>query len=352
MNKYIKITLSVAVIAALGAAGVKAVKKAKTADAAQPAATIYPIVAKQMQPQKGHVTLSLPYLAVVGNDKDVTLSSRIAARILSIKKSGTPVKKGELVVQLDTTEIKSNLQSVQSQLKAAQLSLENLKATHQRTLDLLKVQGASVEQSERELSNIAGLEAKIAGLREKEVQLRNNLSYAAITAPTDGVIAKSMGSEGGMGMPGKPLVQLHSNEDFYLLLRLPDSVPVKGVRFNGKIYKKPIALASTFNGLKEYKVYVDAQNLTAGERSEVDVITYDDEGTALPFDALLNRSGKSYVLTVNGERTGAKPREVRLLQSAEQGVVVADDLTGTSIVIAKPDILLKLTGGYALKIKE
>ena len=352
MNKYIKITISVAVVAALGAAGVKAVKNAKAKDAAAPQAKIYPVVVKEMRPEFSEVTLSLPYLAIVANDKDVTLSSRVAARILSIKKSGTHVKKGTLIAQLDTTTIKSNLANIKSQRKAAQLNLDNLKATHQRTLDLLKVKGASIEQSQKESSMIASLEAKLSGLKEKEVQLHNNLSYANIVSPVDGVITKSMASKGAMSMPGKPLVKISSNQGFYLMLRLPNDVPVKGVHFNGHTYKKAIALGSSFNGLTEYKVYIDGMHLTSGDRVEVDVVTYDDKGLLLPFDAILNRDGKSYVLEVTAEGNGATAQEVEIVESAEQGVVVSDSVEGKEIVVAKPDILLKLTSGYPLKTEE
>ena len=352
MNKYIKITISVAVVAALGAAGVKAVKNAKAKDAAAPQAKIYPIVVNEMRPQVSAVTLSLPYLATVANDKDVTLSSRVSARILSIKKSGTHVKKGTMIARLDTTTIKSNLANVKSQRKAAQVSLDNLKATHQRTLDLLKVKGASIEQSQKENSSIAVLEAKIMGLKEQEVQLHNNLSYANIISPVNGVITKSMASDGAMSMPGKPLVKISSNQGFYLLLRLPSDIPVKGVRFNDHVYKRAIALGSTFNGLAEYKVYTDDVQLTSGDRVQVDVVTYDDQGILLPFDAIINRNGKSYVLAVSAEGTTAVADEVHVVASAQQGLVVSENIAGKEIVVAKPDILLKLTSGYPLKVKE
>ena len=352
MNKYIKITLSIAVIAALGVAGVKAVKKAKAKDAATPQAKIYPIVINEMTPQVTKVTLTLPYLAIVANDKDVTLSSRVAARILSIKKSGTHVKKGTMIARLDTTTINSNLANIKSQRKATQISLDNLKATHQRTLDLLKVKGASIEQSQKENSSIAVLEAKLMGLKEQEVQLHNNLSYANIISPVNGVITKSMASDGAMSMPGKPLVKISSNQGFYLLLRLPSDVPVNGVNFGGKVYKKAIALGSSFNGLTEYKVYIDNLHLTTGDRVEVEVVTYDDKGVLLPFDAIINRNGKSYVLAVSAEGNKADAQEVNVIQSAEQGVVVSGNIEGKKIVVAKPDILLKLTSGYPLKVKE
>jgi len=43
---------------------------------------------------------------------------------------------------------------------------------------------------------------------------------------------------------------------------------------------------------------------------------------------------------------------VHILRSAQQGVVVSDNLAGKRVVTAKPDILLKLLSGYTLSIKE
>jgi len=349
MSKYLKIGLSIAVIAALGVAGVKKIQAAKAADAGMQKAKIYPIVVSTMAPTVVDAKLSLPYLAVVQNDKDVMLSSRIAARIINIKNSSTSVKKGDVIARLDTTTIKSNLKSIENQISAANIALKNLKATHKRTTDLLNVQGASIEQSQKEATMIATTEAKIAGLKQKEIELNNNLSYAVITSPVDGVIAKSMGSDGAMSMPGKPLAQISAKNGFYLMVRVPTDINIKGVSFNGKDFPA-IALGSTFHGLAEYKVYTSDSKLTSGDRVEVDVITYKAKGLLLPFDALLNRDGKSYVLVVHGNKAEAK--EVHILQSAEQGVIVLEGFNGEKIVIAKPDILLKLTSGYELEVKE
>jgi len=349
MNKYLKIGLSIAVVAALGVAGAKKIQEVKAADAATPKAKIFPIVVKTMSPILVDAKLSLPYLAEVQNDKDVLLSSRIAARIISIKKSGSSVKRGDLIARLDTTNIKSNLKNIQNQITATKVALKNLKATHKRTLELLNIQGASIEQSQKETTMIASLEAKIAGLKEKKVELHNNLSYARITSPVDGVIAKSMGRKGAMSMPGKPLAQISAKDGFYLRVRVPSDIDIKKVSFNAKDYDA-IALGSTFHGLAEYKVYTGYSKLTTGDRVEVDVVTYDAKGVLLPFDALLNRDGKSYVLVVDGKKAIA--REVHIVESAEQGVVIAESFDNEKIVIAKPDILLKLTSGYALAIKE
>lgn len=349
MNKYIKIGIGIFVVIALGLAGAKAIKNAKDKDASTPKAKIYPIVVSALSPKMTDVKLTLPFLAEVGNDKDVQLSSRIAARIISIKPSGSTVNKGEVIVKLDTTDIKSKLTSLEKQLQAANVALQNLQATHKRTRELLKVQAASIEESQKESTAIANTQAQIASLTQQKIELKNNLSYSTIISPVKGVIAKTFDNQGAISMPGKPLVAISSKNGFYLMLRLPTDLSIKSVEFEGKTY--PVsALGSTYHGLAEYKVYTADNSFTSGDRVEVNVVVYDGVAAMLPFDALLNRDGKSFVLVINGNK--ATPKEVHIIQSAEQGVVISESLKGKNIVIAKPDILLKLTSGYALKLKE
>ena len=347
--KYVKIVVVLLVVAALVAAGVKKIKEARKKDASQPQAKIYPIVASIMSPKEEKVTLTLPYLAEVANDKDVKLASRIAARIVLIKPSGSHVRKGQVVVKLDTTAIESNLKSVKEQIEATKVALANLEATHKRTVELLKVHGASIEQSQKELTQIASTKAKLNALEQQKIELLNNLSYATITSPVEGVISKTFAARGSVSLPGKPLMAISSKNGFFLLVRVPNDIPVKGVKFNGRFYAAT-PLNTTFRGLVEYKVYTGDAKLISGDRVQVDVVVFDQEATLLPFDAVLNRDGKSYVLVAQGNK--AVPQEIHIIQSAEQGVAVSDNLEGKKIVVAKPDILLKLVSGYALKVKE
>ncbi len=349
MNKYIKITIAAVAVAGLAAGGVKAIKDAKAKDAAQPIAKIYPIVVQTLTPKLAEVELTLPFLAEVANDKDVKLSPRISARVLHIMPSGSRVKKGQLLVKLDITNIKSSLQSIKEQMIAASVALENLKSTHKRTLDLLKVQGASIEESQKEMTMIASAESNLNALKQKEIELQNNLSYATITSPVNGIIAKTFASKGTLSAPGHPLLAISSKNGFYLMLRVPTDLSVEGVILNAKEYSA-MSLGSTLHGLAEYKVYTGDSKLISGDRVEVDVITYHQKGIKLPFNALLNRTGKTYVLVVQGDK--AQAQEVHIVQNAQQGVVISDDLKSKKIVIAKPDILLKLLSGYALSIKE
>lgn len=346
---FIKIILVVAVIVALGFLGAKKIKEVKKADATLPTAKVYPIVTKTFTPKMGEVKLTLPYLSEVANDEDVKLSSRIASRVKMIKSSGSKVRKGEVVAKLDLTSIRSGLESTQEQISAVKISLQNLQSTHQRTLELLEVQGASIEESQREISQMASAKAQLNGLKQKVIQLKNDLSYATIISPVSGTVSKTFASVGSVSTPTKPLLSISSKNGFYLMVRVPAKTDVLGIELEGKFYTA-VALDTTFKGLVEYKVYVNDKKLIAGDRVEVNVVTMRQKALLLPFDTILNRDNKNYVLLADGNKS--VPQEIHILKSAEQGVVVSDNLEGKKLVLAKPDILLKLTSGYALKIKE
>ncbi len=336
MKKILKIVLALIVVALLVVLGIKTVKNKKEKEASAPVAKIYPIVAKTMQAKSSEVKLTLSYLAQGMNESDVTLSSRIASRVLKMTQSGAKVKRGEVLATLDTTDIMANM-------NALKVSLLNLQKSHTRTQALYKVKGASIEQLQKEQSEIAGLKAKLKALK-------NQLSYARLIAPTDGIVTKVLSAVGDVAMPGKPMIQISAQKGFSLLVRTPENITPQAILYEGKEYTLH-ALNSTYHGLKEFKAYVnEAKGLASGERVEVEVVIFEGKGVLLPFDAILNREGKSEVLVVKG--THAVPKKVTVLQSAEQGVLVADDVAGQNVVLAKPDILLKLTSGYALKVKE
>lgn len=336
MKTLLKVIVSLVIVSALVLLGIKAVKNKKAKEASSPIAKIYPIVVKTMHPKSSKVKLTLPYLAIGMNESDVKLSSRIASRVLEIIQSGVAVKKGEILAKLDTTDIVANI-------NALKISLLNLNKSHKRTKSLYRVKGASIEKLQKEQTQIAGLNAKIEALK-------NQLTYATLISPINGIITKISSAVGDVAMPGKPMVQISANKGFSLLVRTPQNIIPKAVIYGDKEYLLH-TLNSTYHGLKEFKAYLnDAKGVTSGERIEVEVVIFESEGTLLPFDAILNREGESEVLEING--THATPRKVTLLQSATEGVVVADDLSNQNIVIAKPDILLKLTSGYMMKVEE
>lgn len=338
------------VVVVILAGGILAIKKAQKRDAEAPVAKNYSMVVTTFKPELKEVTLTLPYLALVQNDDDVILASKIAARIESLKPSGTTVSKGQVIARLDPTTVQSGIESIKAQIAAANTGLKNLQATHKRTLELLAAKGASIEQSEMEESRIAETESKIEALTQQLNDVNNNLSYATLKAPASGIISKTMLNAGDMAMPGMPIAIISAKSGSYLKLSVPADLKVFGVQLNSVRYDA-VPLNSTFNSLAEYKVVDKDLSLMTGERVEVNVEVFNGTAILLPFDAVLNRNGKSYVFVKDGDK--AIPTEVNIIQSGENGSVVSNnELAGKEVVVEKQDVLLKLLSGVSLQTRE
>lgn len=329
-------------------AGIVVIQKAKAKSDNAPKALEYPIAVRTTKIASDGNQLTLPYLAIVQNDQDITISAKISARIQYLKPSGTVVKAGEVVAKLDNSNYQTNLQSIQSQLAAQKIALDNAKATHNRTLQLLAVKGASKEQSENEISKIADLESKIESLKQSKSDVTNSFSYTTILAPSSGVVAKTMMNVGDVAMPGQPIAVISSNNGAFLKISIPSDLKIKGISLKNKFYKA-IPLNNTQNGLAEYKVTPDNLDVLTGERIQVDIVLYEGQGLKVPYDAVLNRNGKSYVFVVHKNK--AEPEEIAITQSGENELMIGNqELAGKEIVIAKQDILLSLLSGASIKI--
>ncbi len=358
MKKFI-VYLAVAIsLALVGVAGVKIIKKKQEQEAKAKPPKEYEIVVKSIFPKKERVSLSLPYLAITKSNDDVKISSKIPSRINSIPKSGSVVKKGEVIIKLDDGDLKSKLQalklnkkSLKSSVKAKKVALQNLYKTHERTKKLLEVRGATKEQFDKEVTNIEALKSGIKTIeyKMKEIDANiksiiNNLTYTTIKAPISGVVTR-LANVGDVAMPGRPLVGISSDSNGYLLVRLPDSIKATAIIYKDqKISLTP--LNTTFNGLLEYLANID-ESLAANQKVEVSVVVYDGTGYKLPADAILNREGKSFVLVIKGNRAEAK--EIKIVSEGEEGIVVEGVGEDEKLAVAKPDILLKLLSGISVK---
>ncbi|BCD59346.1 MULTISPECIES: efflux RND transporter periplasmic adaptor subunit [unclassified Nitratiruptor] len=360
MKKWIKLLIFLLIVVLLIIGAVRLVKKRKAQEAAIPIAKEYAVLVHTLQPKTKHVTLTADAIAVVQNDANIKIASKYSGRIIALAKVGAKVKKGDIVARLDDTPLQSKLTSLKAQKEAVTQSiastkvvLSNLKKIHARTKKLLAVKGASIEQYEKEQNQIsatkaqlASLRAKLASLKESIKEIQNERTYTTLRSSVDGVVAKRFVNEGDMAMPGKPIIAINSQKENYLVVRVPKDIKIYGVVYKGKTY--PVTpLQSTFNSLAEYKANVNDSSLIAGERVNVAVVTFQGKGVLLPHDAILNRNGKSYILVVKGNSAEAK--EVHIIENANQGVVVKESFNGKKIIVAKPDIMLKLLSGIKLK---
>ncbi|EDM23518.1 efflux RND transporter periplasmic adaptor subunit [Caminibacter mediatlanticus] len=314
-------------------------------------AKIYPLIVESIKPTKKNVILTLSYEGIGVSKSDFLANTKFSSKILYIKNVGDEVKKGEVVAKLDDKELRENIKSIDTNILALTSTiysqkaiLNNLIDTLNRTKKLLKAKIASIEEVKNIENKILELKAQIKANEEKINSLKankkvilNNLKYTKIISPIDGIVSAKFFNVNEVSAPAKPLLKI-SSKDSYLLLNLPKKY--SEIVYKGKIYPL-IFLNQAKNSMYQYKADINVIN---GESVKVKAVEFRGEAVLLPFDAVLRIDNNSYVVTKHGVK------KVNVLAEGEEGIAVSNDLD--EVVVAKPDILLKIKAGYPYRIKE
>ncbi|WP_273266605.1 efflux RND transporter periplasmic adaptor subunit, partial [Flexistipes sinusarabici] len=287
------------------------------------------------------------------------------------------VKQGDLLVKIDDDDLKSKIdglqeekqsvkweiQSVKSVLRAKRTTLENLKKKHARTAELLKVDGASIEEYESEETSIAALKSeieiqknkintlqyKIKILESKISEIKASLKYTRIYSPVSGTVSAKYASEGENIMAGKKILKITGNDKKYLEIQLPSGKTTKTIKANEEFYNIQKLNDTDPSGTLRYKTsYIKKLKASTGEILPVEIVTYRGNNKLLPYNAVLDKDNDKFVFVYSNGNV--KAREIDVAHSGIQGIV-ADNLSGVKRVItAKPDILLRVLSGVPVKV--
>lgn len=372
--------ISIIIIIILVVGAVALVKKRKAQSANAKTANILPVVVETKKIKKDNVSFTLPAIGIVGSNFSTILSTKITGKIKKIyKQEGDRINKGDIIAEIDASDIKAKkegsaikkrgiiykINAVQEKIKALKIKLKVTKEAHERTKELFKVDGASVEQLGNEKAQIADLEAQISSnenliseLKKEQQSLNQSIKgieslikYSKIKSPIDGTLSKRLVDVGDMAMPGKPLFGISSKEGLYINVSLPDDIKTNKIIFKGKKLSLVPKNQANDRGLNQYIAYVpDELNVVEGQYVNIRVVTYEGKVCLIPIDGILNVDKKAFVFIVQGKK--AIPLEVNIMHNGSEGVSVDKDLNGKTIVIAKPDILLRISSGVPIHILQ
>lgn len=152
---------------------------------------------------------ALELSGTVISDNEKIITSRYMGFIKKVYvNEGDFVKKGELLYEIDSSNIDSNRHEAISNLQIQQNNLNNIQTNYERYKRLYAkdlVPKYDVEQLELKLKNVKNM-ISIAKAKLKEVNYQYN--YLKVTAPNDGLIIKKSIKSGEMAMPSSPAIIL------------------------------------------------------------------------------------------------------------------------------------------------
>lgn len=255
------------------------------------------------------------------------------------------VKKGQVIAELDKTNLLSELNTAKANLASAQSSLNYQAANMERYKTLYKKGLFSADEYENALLTYRQAKEQVASSKENVQRAQTNLGYATITSPIDGtVISKSVeeGQTVAASFNTPELFTIAKDLTNMQVVANVDEADIGGVKegdrvtftvdaypddtFEGTV--KQVRLeATTTNNVVTYEVVISAPNadlkLKPGLTANVTIYTQERSGVlavankALRFTPtketvgkdmkIVDCKGKNKVWTLNGNTLTAHP---------------------------------------------
>lgn len=255
------------------------------------------------------------------------------------------VKKGQVIAELDKTNLLSELNTAKANLASAQSSLNYQAANMERYKTLYKKGLVSADEYENALLTYRQAKEQVASSRENVQRAQTNLGYATITSPIDGtVISKSVeeGQTVAASFNTPELFTIAKDLTNMQVVANVDEADIGNVKegdrvtftvdaypddtFEGTV--KQVRLeATTTNNVVTYEVVISAPNadlkLKPGLTANVTIYTQERSGVlavankALRFPPtketvgkdmkIVDCKGKNKVWTLNGNTLTAHP---------------------------------------------
>ena len=255
------------------------------------------------------------------------------------------VKKGQVIAELDKTNLLSELNTAKANLASAQSSLNYQTANMERNKTLYKKGLVSADEYENALLTYRQAKEQVASSKENVQRAQTNLGYATITSPIDGtVISKSVeeGQTVAASFNTPELFTIAKDLTNMQVVANVDEADIGNVKegdrvtftvdaypddtFEGTV--KQVRLeATTTNNVVTYEVVISAPNadlkLKPGLTANVTIYTQERSGVlavankALRFTPtketvgkdmkIVDCKGKNKVWTLNGNTLTAHP---------------------------------------------
>lgn len=255
------------------------------------------------------------------------------------------VKKGQVIAELDKTNLLSELNTAKANLASAQSSLNYQAANMERYKTLYKKGLVSADEYENALLTYRQAKEQVASSKENVQRAQTNLGYATITSPIDGtVISKSVeeGQTVAASFNTPELFTIAKDLTNMQVVANVDEADIGNVKegdrvtftvdaypddtFEGTV--KQVRLeATTTNNVVTYEVVISAPNadlkLKPGLTANVTIYTQERSGVlavankALRFTPtketvgkdmkIVDCKGKNKVWTLNGKTLTAHP---------------------------------------------
>lgn len=265
-----------------------------------------------------------------------TVSAQIGGRVKEVNFDvGDRVNKGQVILRIDEREAAQALAGSQAQVLQAQASMQNAKATYERSRQLFAqkfISQAALDKAQADYKvTLAQAAASEAGAGQASIAH----GYTAVVAPYSGVVAARLVELGEMVMPGKPLMTGFDPSEMRVVVSVPQYklaeiganpvVMVEVPSLNRWIKPasttvQPVADARTHSTQVRINLLPNEAGVYPGMFVRAHFVIGKASKLMIPASAVLRRSEVVAVYVVD-EKGAVKLRQVRLGEGTAHGAV-------------------------------
>lgn len=268
----------------------------------------------------------------VTSDHRVSINARISGYIRNLAvREGDRVKKGQVLVRVDPV-------NADQALVQAQADLSNARAELERYEELFRAHAETQQQLDR-----VRLRYKVAESQVK--QARNQLSYAEVRSPVDGVVVEKRLSKGDLASPGAAililedpaslLVETHVSEQFVSGIHVGDNVDIEIPSLRRKypgIVRQVVQAADAVSHQFLVKIALNSfEDVHPGMYAQVGFNVGSRMALMVPHAAIINRAGLNGIYIVDGKDI-ARYRQIRVGQMTGDRVEVLAGLRDGDVI--------------------
>ncbi|MFZ6689779.1 efflux RND transporter periplasmic adaptor subunit [Undibacterium sp. SXout11W] len=252
-------------------------------------------------------------------ERKADLRAEVQAIVLQVlKENGDVVKRGDILVKLDETSIRDNLNSAEDNARSAALSLEQADRSLQRLKTLRSSGMASLQALDDAEVKVDAARSELSASRARATNARQQLQRTVVRAPFDGVVSERKVSAGDTASLGKELVKVidttsmrfvgNVSADRIAQVRVgqPVSFRVNGYanqEFHGKVTRVDPAANDVTRQVEVLVGFADSnQPKVSGLFAEGNIESTTVDALTLPEGAIVKAGDKSYAWRVAGNK--------------------------------------------------
>ncbi len=170
---------------------------------------------------------------------EAAVASRLLARVTEVRvKAGQPVTAGEVLVQLDDTDLKARWKQAEAAAVAARAARERAGNEYERAGRLLSDRAVSREEFDRAATAVRTAAADLDRAESSAREAQALLDYATVRAPITGIVVDKRVEAGDTASPGQVLLTVYNPERMQMLVSVPESLALRlkvGQKVRGRL---------------------------------------------------------------------------------------------------------------------